>query len=162
MKTATLLLVLIFGLALVSQTANYYDDSSVLLVGSPSSGEGVAMMVTKDGSELLYVPISDIKYAVDSGDKPVRLGDLRAFITQLSTENDRLRTENERLWKVVEKQPSNQPPVTVNVQPSPQISQEDAAALRRQILLRSLIRQPSPTINVNIRDCTRFPALCVN
>jgi hypothetical protein len=116
------------------------------------------MVAIDKEQKLAFVPISAIKKAVDvDGALPVRYGDLVQLLRQLSDENQRLKAENDHLWKVAENRPTATP-VIVQQQAPP----NDPNAARRQaqlMVLRSLLTQRS-TVNVNVIDCSRTPALC--
>ena len=90
-------------------------------------------------------------------------GELLQLVRQLAEDNQRLKTENDHLWKIAEK-PSA--PTSVTVQqasaPPPQADPDAERRQMRMMLLRSLLAPKSSTVNVNVTDCTRYPALCVN
>jgi hypothetical protein len=76
----------------------------------------------------------------------------------VNEENQRLKTENERLWKIAEKTTPSTNPVIIQQSPI-----DNSAADRRamqMMLLRSLL-VPRSTVNVNMYDCTKYPANCV-
>ena len=142
----------------VAQPAIDLAAYTILLV--PQQGEGYMVAIDKE-QKLAFVPITSIKKAVEEeGALPVRYGDLVQLVRQLTDENQRLKTENEHLWRVAENH-SNATPVIVQQQAPPP---PDPNATRRQMqlmLLRSLLTQQRSTVNVNVTDCSRTPALCV-
>lgn len=146
----------------VSQVASDYRPYSILLVGPPPKGDGVVMILTKD-QRLVFTPTDKAKLAFDSGGVPIRYGDVLQLLQQLTDDNARLKAENERLWKIAENKSSS--PSTVVVQTPSQPQPDQNAEARRQMqmmLLRSLMTpRPSNTVNVNVTDCSKYPALCV-
>jgi regulator of replication initiation timing len=154
-----LIAVLAMSLCLLSQTTDQpgseYASYTMLLV--PQNGGGYMIAVDKQ-QKLAFIPIPSISKAInEDGVLPVRYGDLLQLVRQLNEENQRLKTENEHLWKVAENR-SSPTPVIVQEQATP----PDPNATRRQaqlMLLRSLLTQRS-TVNVNVTDCSRTPALC--
>jgi len=156
-----LMVVLLTSICLLSQTTDQpgseYAAYTILLV--PPQGVGYMVGVDKQ-QKLAFVPIPSIRKAIDEeGVLPVRYGDLLQLVRQMSEENQRLKAENDHLWKVAENRSA---PATVVVQQQTP-PQPDPNAARRQaqlMLLRSLLA-PRSTVNVNVTDCSRTPALCV-
>jgi hypothetical protein len=160
-----LLAVLLMSLCLSAQSSDplgtQYASYTLLLVPQQKGAEGYLIAIDKE-QKLTFVPISSISKEVSEGRAlPVRYGDLLQLVRQLNDENQRLKAENEHLWKVAEGHPSSAPPVIVQQQAPPP---DDGSAERREVrmmLLRSLLAPPRSTVNVNVTDCSRFPALCV-
>jgi hypothetical protein len=142
-----------------------FSDYNLLLVSHQKGIEGVMVGIDRQ-RQIVFVPISSTGKAVnEDGVLPVRYGDLLQLLRQLGDENSRLKAENDHLWKVAEGHPGATAPTTVVVQqqPAPQAPQPDPEAERRQarlMLLQSLLAPRSATVNVNVRDCTHYPALC--
>jgi hypothetical protein len=137
-----------------------YSSYSVLLV--PAQGTGMLMAVDKQ-QKIVFVPIPAITKAVnEDGISPVRYGEVLQLVRQLADENQRLKIENDHLWKVAENRSG--PPTPVIIQQAAAPPQENPEAARQQMrtmLLRNLLAPRSSTVNVNVTDCTRYPALCV-
>jgi hypothetical protein len=135
-----------------------YAAYTLLLV--PQHGEGFMVAIDKQ-QKIIFVPISSIAKAVDQeGVSPVRYGDLLQLVRQLGEENQRLKAENDHLWKVAENRPGPPPSVVVQQAPTPAPDPDAERRQMRMMLLRSLLAPRSSTVNVNVTDCTRFPALC--
>ena len=101
--------------------ATVYAGRPLLLVAGPPQ-EGVMPMLTKD-QQLAYVPISSIKQAMDAGSTPIRFGDVLALLGRFVEENNRLKAENERLWRIAEKPSGSSTVVVQPTQPAPPCSQ---------------------------------------
>jgi regulator of replication initiation timing len=133
-----------------SPDAVKYAPRPILLMSSEKDVEGVMpMLFVVDGQQHIeFVLISKIKESMDKGGQPIRLGDVLSAlgeatetINKLQAENDRLRTENEKLWKVAMKDaPQPQPPTVVVQQTAPQ----KPSPLERYMLLRSLVSPIQP------------------
>lgn len=136
---------------------------------------------------LELVDVSKIKEALSAGYVPVRTAEFAEMIESLKTENIHLTEENKHL---LEEQSKASSPTIASFYPShpvvvlapqtqqvvsPAPSQADIEAQRqaqaaadkanrRQQLIQAWMtmqqtNQPK-TLNLNVRDCTRFPALC--
>jgi hypothetical protein len=164
----SLLAVLLLSLPVLAQTATQpgveYSAYTILLVSHQKGTEGVMVAIDKQG-KIVFVPISTITKAVnEDGVSPVNYGELLQLVKQLGEDNVRLKAENDHLWKVAEGHapPAAAPPTTVIVQqqapppPDPDAERRQARAM----LIRSLLAPRSSTLNVNVSDCTRYPALC--
>lgn len=118
------------------------------------------MVAIDKQQKIIFVPISSIAKAVDQeGVSPVRYGDLLQLVRELGEDNQRLKAENDHLWKVTENRPV--PPSVIVQQAPPPAPDPDAERRQmRMMLLRSLLTPRSSTVNVNVTDCNRFPALC--
>jgi hypothetical protein len=135
-----------------------YAPYTLLLV--PQHGEGVMIGIDKQ-QKIVFVPISSIKNALDQeGVSPVHYGELLQLLRQLGEENQRLKTENDHLWKVAENRPGAPTPVVVQQSPTPTPDPDAERRQMRMMLLRSLLTPRSSTVNVNVADCSRTPALC--
>src|SRR6202158_3920525 len=156
MHRFVLLFLLLLPLAALSQTADQpgsqYASYTLLLV--PPNGEGYMVEIDKQ-QKIIFVPISSIKKAVDEGAAPVRYGDLLQLVRQLGEDNQRLKAENDHLWKVAENHPGGAPAVIVQQTPPPQPDPDAERWQMRQMLLRSLLMPRSSTVNVNVTDCTK-------
>jgi hypothetical protein len=170
-----IIVLLLFSLPLFAQAPAQpglqYSSYQLLLV--PQHGEGF-LVATDKQQQIVFVPISSVKRALDEdGVLPVRYGDLLQLLRQMGDENQRLKAQNEaltatneHLWKIAEK-PG--PETSVTVQRAPEVIVQQSApapdpdAERRQMrmmLLRSLLAPRSSTVNVNVTNCTQYPALC--
>ncbi len=155
---------------------NYASYGIALFPPAPNS-EVVLPFLTAE-NKIVFFPLSTVQQAVKENrvlGRPISYGEVVSLIGQFQIENDKLKQENERLWAVVGKSS----PQTVIVQ-SPSAAEQAAAdaqraALahaeaqrlqeqRREAILRFLMGQQTQRVNmnVNVTDCTRFPALCVN
>lgn len=145
----------------VEQPGIQYATYNLLLV--PQHGDGMMVAIDKQ-QKIIFVPIPAIAKAVDQdGVSPVRYGDLLQLVRQLGEENQRLKAENDHLWKVAEHHSDTSPTVIVEQSAPPAPDPNEERREMRMMLLRSLLNPPqrSSTVNVNVTDCTRFPALCV-
>jgi hypothetical protein len=154
------LAVLLMSLCLFSQTADQpgvqYASYTMLLV--PPKGEGFMVAIDKQ-QKIAFIPISGISKAInEDGISPVRYGELLQLLRALGEENQRLKAENDHLWKIAEK-PGAQTSVIVQQASPPQTDPDAERRQMRMTLLRSLLA-PRTTVNVNVTDCTRYPALC--
>ena len=137
-------------------------NDSVMLV--PPQRGGVALVLFHDPSGgLQLVPISEVKEKFMEGYVPVRAAEIGEIIRSLNEENSRLKEENAKLLRRqmpnIVVTPSQAPAPTVA--PTPTSSQQD---LRRQMLMQWFMlqeRNRPRTYNLNVRDCTKYPALCV-
>jgi hypothetical protein len=127
---------------LVAQPATDLAAYTILLV--PQHGKGYMVAIDKE-QKLAFVPITSIKKAVEEEEAlPVRYGDLVQLVRQLTDDNQRLKTENEHLWKVAENHSSATPVIVQQQAPPP----PGPNATRRQMelmLLRSLLTQEGPS-----------------
>ena len=136
-----------------------------LMFASAQPGEvGVMPIVITEG-QLEVVPISTVAARIGGGASPILYSDLVSLIRQMSDENQRLKAENERLWVIAGKPAPSSTPVVVVQAPAPQPPPSDNGYAARQqmrmTLLQSLIRQnQSNTVNVNVRNCSAYPAPC--
>jgi hypothetical protein len=155
-----------------SEVQTYAPYSIALLPAAPG-GEVVLPFITTD-NKLAFFTASHVQQASAERrllGRPISYGELLALLGGLQIEVDRLRQENDKLWAVVTKSSG---PQTVVVQPSPAPPQPQGpteAELRqrtelqnRQLMLMYLLGQQPQRLNmnVNVRDCTRYPVLCVH
>lgn len=134
-----------------------YANFSIMLV-NPAGGAVVLMHNPKN--ELEYVNVQNTQQALSAGYVPARAVEIGELINSLREDNIRLAAENVQL--------KNQQPQHVAVAPTQTLNAQaevDAQkAARRQQLIQSWIMLQnlnSPqTLNLNVRDCTRLPALC--
>lgn len=137
-----------------------YASYTLLLV--PQKGEGFLVAIDKQ-QKIVFIPISSITKAVDEdGVSPVHYGELLQLLRQLGEENQRLKAENDHLWRVVENRPAGAPAPVIVQQTPPQPDPDAERRQMRQVLLRSLLTPHSTTVNVNVTDCTKYPALCTH
>jgi hypothetical protein len=145
-----------------------YANYSIMLV-SPTGGAVVLMHNPK--GELEYVDVNTTKQAFAAGYVPARVSEIGELISSLKEEIDRLTSENMRVQTELVRTQSN-----AGINPSPSQAQietqqraqaEAEKAARRQQLLQTWMmlqntnRPQTQNLNVNVTDCTRFPALCV-
>lgn len=155
--------VILLSLYSFAQTANQpgvqYSSYTILLVSHQKGTEGVMVAIDKQ-KQIIFVPISAITKAVDEdGASPVSYGELLQLVRQLGEDNQRLKAENDHLWKVAEKESGASASVVVNQA----AATPDPEADRRQVrtmLLRSLLAPQRSTVNVNVTYCNQYPALC--
>lgn len=157
-----------------SEIQKYAPYNVALFLPSPQGGDVVLPYMTKD-NKLGFVPLFEMLQAMkdnkaDRFGRPIAYGELIATIGELQIEVNRLKQENDKLWAVVTKSSG---PQTVVVQPPPappqpqgpteaELRQRAEQQKRQMILMYLLGQQPQRlNINVNVRDCTRYPALCV-
>lgn len=177
-----LALVLLAALPVSTQITDEakYSPRAILLIDAAPGVESVMPLVfTENGqSHIEYVPASKIKVSIDKGGKPIRLGDVLSLLGQENEKISRLQAENDKLWQVVTKAAPSAPQTVIVQQSAPAPlqpsavdtatrAQADADARRAQAVemwmrLQSQSQPHSQTTNVYYRDCTRFPALCVN
>lgn len=156
--------VLLFSLCLFAQSPDQpgvqYSAYTILLV-SHQGGEGVMVGIDKQ-RQIVFVPISKTSKAInEDGVSPVSYGELLVLVRQLGEENQRLKAENDHLWKVAEGHPGASAPTVVVQQQAPPRADPDAERRQmRMMLLQSLLAPRSSTMNVNVRDCSTYPALC--
>ncbi|MFZ0863601.1 MAG: hypothetical protein WAN18_23255 [Candidatus Sulfotelmatobacter sp.] len=156
-----LMVVLLMPLCLFAQTADQpgvqYASYTLLLV--PQKGEGFLVAIDKQ-QKIVFIPVSSVSKAInEDGVSPVHYGELLQLLRQMGEENQRLKTENDRLWKVAENRPGAPTSVVVQQAPPPPTDPDAERRQMRMMLLRSLLTQRS-TVNVNVTDCSRTPALC--
>lgn len=133
-----------------------------MMFASATKGElGMMPLVDRQG-KLVYVPISTVAETINAGASPVYFADIVTLIRQLSEENARLKTENERLWKLADNRPGAVAPIIVQQTPVSQYDPNVERQQMRMMLLRSFLTPRSSTVNVNVSDCSRYPANCVN
>jgi hypothetical protein len=151
-----------------AEIQKYAPYNIALLPNGPGVGPGTEVVIPFMNTEnkLTFFPLSQVQQASKEKrllGRLVSYGELIALIGDLQIEINRLNKENEKLWTAVTK---SSPQQTVVVQAAPantQQPQQNNDALMRIMLIRQLFpaAQPPQTINLNVRDCTRFPALCV-
>ena len=148
-----------------------YANYTIMLV-SPVANAGAVVLMHTPNNGLQYVDVKQIQAALNNGYVPVRSAEIIDAINYLHAENDRLTAENARLKGL----PATPAPVVVfapQAQPAaPSQAQIEAqqraeAAARRQQIIQSFMmmqnanRPQTQNLNVNVTDCTRYPALCV-
>lgn len=155
-----------------SSEVQTYAPYTIALLPAAPGGEVVLPFITTE-NKLAFFPVSQVQQASKEHrllGRPISYGELLSLLGGLQVEVDRLKQENDKLWAVVTKSSG---PQTVVVQPPPtppQVQGPTEAELRqraeqqkRQLILMYLLgQQPQRmNMNVNVRDCTRYPALCV-
>lgn len=148
-----------------------YANYTIMLVNPAANGGAIVLMHTPKNS-IEYVDVKLIQAALNNGYVPVRSAEIMDAINYLHAENDRLTAENARL----KGSPATPAPVIViapQAQPAaPSQAQIEAeqraqAAARRQQIIQSFLmmqnanRPQTQNLNINVTDCTRYPALCV-
>jgi len=158
------LVVLLLAIAASGQTEDpaKYAPYFVMLVPAERGAEGFAPFISKE-QKLVFVPISAIAKTMSEGGVPIRYGDVLQLLRQLTDENQRLKTENERLWRIAEKSSSSPspPPVIVQTPPAPPAVDPDLQRRQMQMMLLRSLLVPRSTVNLNVTDCSRYPASCV-
>ena len=146
-----------------AEMQKYAPYNIALLPNAPGAEVVIPFMTTEN--KLSFVALSRVQQASKENrllGRLVSYGELIALIGELQIEVNRLGQENEKLWAVVTK---SLPPQTIVVQTQPATIQplQQNTALMKYMLIRQLFPSltPLPTINVNFRDCTKYPALCV-
>lgn len=157
-----------------SPDAVKYAPRPILLLDASPGVEAVMPMVfTENGQQHLeFIPSSKIKESMDRGGKPIRLGDVLAALNEATQRINQLQAENDRLWKIAMKDAPKSETVIVQ-QPTPPSApsqaeiaaqqQAQANARRQQALQMWMLLQNGnrpQTLNLNVTDCTRSPALC--
>lgn len=178
MKVLALLLLCCLPAVAQNTDAAKYASRPLVLAGV---GDEIRPVVfTLDGqSHLEFVPDANVKAAILAGGKPVVFGDVLSLlnaniqaINKLQAENAQLKSENDKLWKVAMKDAPHPETVVIQqpVQSGPSVEQiaaqeqADANMRRQQAIQNYMLMQNSnrqQNINVNVTNCTRFPALCV-
>ncbi len=152
-----------------SEVQTYAPYTIALLPAAPG-GEVVLPFITTE-NKLAFFSVSQVQQASKEHrllGRPVSYGELLSLLGGLQIEVDRLKQENDKLWAVVTKSSG---PQTAVLQPPPAPSQvpteaelrQRAEMQKRQLILMYLLGQQPQRVNmnVNVRDCTRYPALCV-
>ena len=155
-----------------SPDAVKYAPRHVLLVDPQPGVEAVLPMVfTVDGKQRVeFVPVHQVKESLEKGGRPVTLADILSALGAATEKVNQLQLENDRLWKVAMKDAPKsetvivqQPPpapsqATIDAQRQAEVNAQRQRAIQTWLLLQGMNR--SQTLNVNVTDCTRFPALC--
>jgi len=149
-----------------SESPSYSNYSIMLVNPVPSGGAVVLMHNPKNGIE--FIPVNNTKSALDAGYVAVRAAELAEFISALKEENARLTAENVRLLSESPKESTaTQSQADLVYQQRVRAAQQAAAekaAKREQMIQTWLMLQNmnrSQTLNVNVTDCSKFPATCV-
>jgi hypothetical protein len=128
---------------------------------NPVAGGGAVVLMHNPKNELEFVAVNGTKRAFDAGYVSVRAVELGELISALKEENARLATENAQLRNERPKQASTPAPLPPT---RFEIEAEQKAARRKQLIQNWLTMQNMnrpQTLNLNVTDCTRTPALCV-
>jgi hypothetical protein len=156
-----------------------YASYGIALFPPTSNAEVILPFLTTE-NKIAFFPLSTVQQAVKEKrllGRPISYGEVVSLIGQFQIENDRLKQENDKLWAIVGKSSTAQNAGVQGPSPAVQAAAADAqrAALaqadaqrlqeqRRAAILRFLMGQQTQRINmnVNVTDCTKLPALCVN
>ena len=105
------------------------------------------MILTND-QRLVFTPTDQAKFAFDNGGVPIRYGDVLQLLQQLTDENARLKSENERLWKIAENKSSALSTVVVQTPSQPQPDPNAEARRQMQLMLMKslLTSHPIPQV----------------
>ncbi len=176
MKALLPLLLLGFTLPALTQTQSEpaqspsYANFSIMLVNPTAGGSAVVLMHNPQNG-LEFVPVNNTKTAMDGGYVAVRAAELGDLISALKEENARLTAENAQLKSESVKQAgpvvsSDPSAADVLAQANARVAAADAqkVARRQQLLQNWMMLQGinrTQNLNVNVTDCTRYPALCV-
>jgi hypothetical protein len=140
-----------------------YANYSIMLVGPPG---GIAVVLMHNPkNELEFVEVNNTKQALSAGYVPVRAAELGEFISALKDENARLTAENARLQESPSKPAQEAPlPTAADVLAQTRAAQAAEKAARRQQMIQTWMMLQNmnrpQTLNLNVTDCTRSPALC--
>jgi len=147
-----------------------YANYSIMLV-NPTPGGGSVVLMHNPKNVLELVDVSKIQVALSAGYVPVRSAELAELIASFKEEIARLSAENTRLQSEQARQVAAAPPSStpsqaeLEAQRRTQIAAEKAARRQQMIqswlMLQNINRPQTQNLNVNVTDCTRFPALCV-
>ena len=154
-----------------------YAPYSIALLPTAPGGEVVLPFVTTD-NKVVFFRVAEVQKASQEKrllGRPISYGELIALIGELQIKVNQLKEENEKLWAVVGK-PSLPQTIVVQTPSAPEQATAEARAAaaqadaqrrdqqRRQALLMFLMGQQPQRVNmnVNVTDCTKSPALCVN
>jgi regulator of replication initiation timing len=120
--------------------------------------------------EIEYVDVNNTKQAFAAGYVPARVSEIAELIGTLKEEIDRLTAENTRvrteLVKIQSISQADSIPSQAPTETQEEAQAEAAKAARRQqllqtwMMLQNMNRPQTQNFNVNVTDCTRFPALC--
>jgi hypothetical protein len=138
---------------------------------NPTPGGGSVVLMHNPKNVLELVDVSKIQVALSAGYVPVRSAELAELIASFKEEIARLSAENTRLQSEQARQVAAAPPSStpsqaeLEAQRRTQIAAEKAARRQQMIqswlMLQNINRPQTQNLNVNVTDCTRFPALCV-
>jgi hypothetical protein len=144
-----------------------YANYSIMLVGPPGSAAVVLMHNPKN--ELEFVEVNSTNKALSAGYVPVRAVELGEFIGSLKEENARLAAENTRIQQTEQAKqaataPTSSIPSQAELEAQRRAQIEAQKAARRQQMIQSWLMLQNmnrpQTLNLNVTDCTRSPALC--
>jgi hypothetical protein len=153
------------------------SNHHMLLVpaGTPGSGEVFWIAVAPDG-QLSILPVSQLQAKMGEGYRPFTFGEFQNALTALMNQNTALNAEVSRLET---NHAATETTATEKTNANSQTSAVSEAALlaaaaradaqrreqqRQQAILTFLMGRQTQKVNmnVNVTDCTKFPALCVN
>jgi len=150
MKTAALLLLCCLPAYTQSPDAIKYAPRQILLIDPTPGTEGVApMMFLVDGkTHLEFVPIHNVREALERGGHPIVLADITSALGEATEKINQLQAENDKLWRVAMKDSQ-----TVVVQQSPsaqdQLAAQQAAAAEAANAKRQRALQMWMVLNSN-------------
>jgi len=140
-----------------------YANFSIMLV-NPALGGGAVVLMHNPKNELEFVETNNTQKAMSAGYVPVRAAELGEFISALKEDNARLAAENTRLQNEPPKQVSSaSSQAELDAQPRAQVAAEKSAKRQQMIQTWLMLQGMNRTQNldVNVRDCTHFPASCI-
>lgn len=154
--------------------AAQYAARPIALLSNDKTEGVMPMVISVDGTpKIEYVPGSQMIDSLKKGGHLIRFGDLLSLLGQkdqtisaLQAENEALKAENAKLWKVATKDsPQPRPPTVVVQQTAPPAltPAEQKAANRQQMIQTWMMMQNAnrpQNLNVTVSNCTRYPALC--
>jgi hypothetical protein len=129
---------------------------------TPARGGGAVVLMHNPQNELEFIETSDTQKAMATGYVPVRAAELGEFMSTMKDEVARLTSENARL----QSDTANQAPLPIVADVLAQTRANQAAekaAKRQQMIQTWLMLQNMnrpQTLNLNVTDCTRSPAMC--
>ena len=150
------------------QASQEFSNHHILLVPSSAPGVEEAQFVAVSPTGMIvFVPVSQTKERLANGYRPFTFGELKEAINSVVTINSNLSAEVQRLRTVA---PQQQVPSQASQEQTLAAMQAQAdqqrRELRRQALLNFMLgmqrTNPPQTIDLNVRDCSRYPALCVH
>jgi hypothetical protein len=126
---------------------------------------GAVVLMHSPNNQLEFVDVNNTQKAFSAGYVPVRAAELAELISSLKEESARLGAENTRLRIEVAKQvPIVPTPSRTDLEAQQRAQAEADRAAQRQRLIQTWLMLQNmnrpQTFNVNVTDCTRFPALC--
>ncbi len=130
----------------------------VMLVPPTTELESLVLVQDLKASSMLALPVAEAVQKLSSGSRVVTIGELinehlelQKRFSELNADYDRLAARYNRLAAI-----SNQQPIQLQVPPT-----QDNSVLK-YMLIQQMFSKPVPLrIDMRVRDCTKYPALCV-